>query len=107
MGAFGSLSDLRRHLGSLHFKLKMHKCLQCDASFSEKFKLNVHIKSVHEGIKKLYKSNQHRCSFCNGSFSRPSSLAEHIKSVHENIKDIKCELCNKFFSSVSKAKRHN
>ena len=55
-------------------------CNICDASFSEKGNINLHVESVHEG-KKLFK-----CNDCDEVFSPKGNLKKHIDLAHEGKK---------------------
>ena len=77
---FQQRSDLRRHIASVHEKIKPHKCPTCGKQFKFKFNMVTHISTVHEG-KKPY-----ACSSCDASFAQKSNLNVHIASVHEGKK---------------------
>ena len=63
---------------SVHKGKKPFKCNICDASFTRKGSLNIHMGSVHEG-KKLFK-----CSICDTGFVEKSKLNDYI-ATNENI----------------------
>jgi uncharacterized Zn-finger protein len=60
----------------------------CEAYFSAKSSLNLHIASVHD------KQKQYYCELCNTKFTQKGSLKAHIKSVHEGKKTFKCDICD-------------
>ena len=57
-------------------------------AFSGKQNLNLHIESVHGGIKPFM------CNDCDKDFSLEGNLNGHIESVHEGKKPLKCNFCD-------------
>ena len=57
-------------------QIKDYTCENCRKTFSRKYNLDQHIKSVHEGIR------NYKCEFCDRSFSHAQSLDRHRFSVH-------------------------
>jgi uncharacterized Zn-finger protein len=80
---------------------KPAKCSICDASFTRKANLNLHIASVHEGKKQSF-----ICSICDSSFTQSKNLRAHVATVHEGRKTRKCSICNKRFAYSRDLKRH-
>ena len=68
-------------------KLKM-QCEICEAYFSTKCSLNLHVASVHNEQK------SYRCELCNTKFNQKGNLKTHIESVHEGKKYFKCDICD-------------
>ena len=60
--AFGQKINLKRHMNTVHLKLKLHKCGECGKSFSEAGNLKRHNQTVHDGIK------DYKCESCGKSF---------------------------------------
>ena len=56
-------------------------CDKCSKIFKRKYKLQNHIDSVHEGIKK------HQCDICGKKFTSAITVRDHVKTVHQKIKD--------------------
>ena len=98
--SFPWLSDLDRHMRSVHMREKGFFCDICHISFSQNSKLSRHVKSVHEGEKPFF------CDICHNSFSRKSNLSQHLKSVHEGEKPFTCDICHSSFSQKSDLSRH-
>ena len=73
-------------------------CEICDMTFTYKWRLKEHTKTVHKKVKNL------NCNLCEKSFGYRNNLERHLKS-HENIKSHKCFSCNKSFSQKSHLKR--
>ena len=82
------------------------KCDQCGKIYKNKYVLDIHTKTIHDGVKIS-------CKLCTKTFSQPSGLQYHIKKVHgENYIDNKkmkkeCELCNKLYSQHSTNSSHD
>ena len=45
--AFSRINDLKRHVSTVHLKLRDFKCDQCDKAYSSKPPLNTHIRKNH------------------------------------------------------------
>ena len=59
--------------------MKVHKCLICNAGFSQKSYLKVHEENVH-------KSKKFNCQDCGQLFAQKSSLSNHINTIHKGLK---------------------
>ena len=44
----GNVSDLRRHVRTVHEQRKDHACPQCDAAFGQAGDLRKHVRTVHK-----------------------------------------------------------
>lgn len=53
---------------------KRHTCEQCNRSFDRPFKLKLHVKDVHEGIR------DHACDLCDKRYARIYDLQVHTRS---------------------------
>ena len=85
-----------------------YKCNQCERAYTQAHNLKLHIKSVHEGIKKTKKYN---CYACEKVFTQSHNLKLHIKRVHEETKILKpkehqCYTCHKAFTEQHNLKLH-
>lgn len=69
------------HMKSSHGRsLKKHPCRLCERSFNSSLSLRRHIRSDHDGKKKVY-----TCWYCtneNITFTKPSMLKNHITLMH-------------------------
>ena len=74
-----SKRHLKDHIQTVHDG-NPYKCVQCHDEFRNKYKLQQHIKFVHEGVKKP------KCPTCDKEFTSEHILKEHIKEIHEGIK---------------------
>ena len=98
--AFTTPSHLEQHVKSVHLKIKDIACDYCDKVFSARFHLNKHVKYVHKKLK------NYRCGFCSRAFHESSHLKRHIKSIHKGQKVHTCGHCKKSFGAPSHLKRH-
>merc|ERR1719266_2040507 len=79
---------------------KSFSCPICGETYKQECHLNVHILSVHVGIK------AHKCDICGASFPHLRNLKVHITAVHEGNKPHKCEICGSRFAEKGKLTRH-
>ena len=101
--SFIGKNHLKRHIDSLHLKLKPYECDQCNMSFAQKNHLNSHLKEVHQKIK------AHKCQECDKLFSRKSVLAKHVERIHLKIQPSKkfiCKECNAPFELKHHLEHH-
>jgi len=70
---------MKRHVKSIHLKVRDFQCNECENIFSEK-NLDHHLKSVQLKVKDF------QCSNCNKTFSQKSSMIVHMKSVHLKVR---------------------
>ena len=83
---FARIGDLKRHVNTVHLKLKPYKCFDCDKSYGLQQDLKHHFLSAHEKIKPF------KCELCDTSFSKNSNLKTHVEAMHEKIKYV-CDNC--------------
>ena len=126
---FEKASNLKRHTGAVHSKVKPFKCHECGCSFAAKSNLIHHVKVRHQKSKPFrcsqcdrqfgtnqalkrhqdaihYKRRPHRCMECDASFAVPGHLRRHVVAVHLKLKPFKCAMCSARCSSRSDLKRH-
>ena len=77
-------NDLNIHKKSVHEGLK-YLCKICGHKATQQANLLQHIKSKHKG-------NKYQCNSCDKEYDSPSSLHFHIKSVHEGV-TYECDIC--------------
>ena len=111
---FNKLVTLEKHISSVHEVVKNHKCDKCGKFFGKKNYLNSHIYSAHKSeiyipaenfvedkdyipTKGVKIHKDIKCETCDKTFSSKCNLKRHIKSVHEGVRDHKCEQCEKSF----------
>ena len=84
-------AGLRKHVMSVHEKLKPYKCEICDKSFAAVGNLNSHVSLVHE------KSAQVQCTLCGKTYTNQKVLEKHIEEVHLKIRKYQCDQCPSTF----------
>ena len=90
--SFSKKSKLNMHVTLAH-KGKTFECKLCEKSFSRKAYLKKHVESVHEEKKRPLGKKTYKCELCGKSFSQKGDLKRHIASVHEGKKPYECDLC--------------
>lgn len=96
-----SKKNLSRHLYIKH-STQNFQCGICDRGYpSEKIR-DLHIKNVHEKIKKVL-----ICWICSSECSSEAALERHLRKTHlDENRNFKCEHCEKTFFTKSVMKRH-
>ena len=82
-GKIYSNNTLKRHIKSVHEKIKDFQCPKCGKAFSEKGSLEIHDKT-HTGIRDF------KCDQCEKTYKRSEHLKDHINAVHLGRKDYVC-----------------
>ena len=78
---FTTKQSLNMHVSSFHKKIKLFKCIYCGISFEFKKELHTHISLEH--VKPF------NCQTCDPKFRSKQCLKTHILS-HKGIKPFKC-----------------
>ena len=91
---FASKSTIDIHIREVHEKIKRHKCDLCNKYFSRGFILKTHKKQVHQKTDEKIK-----CDQCNKSFVNRLYMLAHFKTMHDpnRTKDVACSYCRKSF----------
>ena len=96
--------SLWRHIKQKHEKQYKYQCEEdpnCSYHVDSKAKFQLHLTAKHG------KGNQPKCQFCNCKKNSMSSLARHQSSgMCPKLRVIKCNLCNKLYTSLSACKTH-
>ena len=80
------------------------RCIYCSKCFSHPSDMEIHIKTVHEGVND---NKCHECHKCGKVFGHLSNLNTHIKFAHnQKQKAYKCEKCDKSYSSKRNLNDH-
>ena len=82
---------LNLHINSVHKGVKPFPCHLCEARFSQKSNLKKHVASVHD------KEKPYMCDVCYKKFAAKRNLNGHTSSVHEKKKPFHCSICNASF----------
>ena len=92
--------DLKMHVKCIHLKLKDVECIECDFKCSTNGELKKHIKQVHD------KTKDFLCSQCDYKCSTNGNLKSHVKQVHLKLKDFECKQCDYKCSDNNTLKKH-
>lgn len=82
-----------------HVEREIHKCPDCEKTFSRRYNLKIH-RYVHSEQKKL------ECTQCKQQFKHVSLLRNHMRIKHEGVKPYKCEKCGQGFIQNNYLQRH-
>lgn len=82
-----------------HVEREIHKCPDCDKTFSRRYNLKIH-RYVHSEQKKL------ECTQCKQQFKHVSLLRNHMRIKHEGVKPYKCDKCGQGFIQNNYLQRH-
>ena len=90
-----TISNIKRHIKSAHFDVKLPRCNVCLQYFSTQGKLNAHWKASLCKKEAIFK-----CEHCDESFKRKRYLHEHGIRAHGNLvvhayMKLTCEVCGK------------
>ena len=72
---------------------KTYECDKCGKDIKDGPKLEIHIRSVHFGIRDF------KCDDCGRFFSTPANLKKHNENVHLGLKRFVCTICGKAVST--------
>ena len=86
--------SLKKHNNIKHLGIEREKypCKQCSSTFLHEKNLQIHLRSVHLGIKSSFD-----CTLCDYKASQKVHLKEHNDNVHLKVKKFKCSYCEKGF----------
>ena len=79
-----------------------YRCLQCETSYSQRSKLNFHVKLVHD------KTKDTQCTYCDKTFSTKEGKKRHESVVHMGAKPYECNSdgCREAFSTLCLLRGH-
>jgi len=83
-------------------KSRIFPCGQCVKSFPQKYRLNRHVREVHDK-EKLFMCEHEQCS---AKFFKSSSLLRHMVSVHIEYRPYNCKMCTAAFKDNKALKYH-
>jgi len=99
--SFSTKYTLNTHVRTVHEKRQRLMCKSCDETFSTIEAKRDHYKAMHEGDE-----DENECPYCHKQFTRKYSVKSHIQNVHEKKKPFKCEECDKKFATGSQLRMH-
>lgn len=97
--SFDQPFKLRKHINTVHKKLRPEVCQYCGKHFS-KGSLSTHIKNVH------FQRKAASCDICHKKFQTAFFVKRHKDHVHNNVRAIKCTLCDKTFPQTQNLLKH-
>merc|ERR1711894_519609 len=77
---------VKRHVKSVHLKIKDYSCELCSFETAQMSHLNYHLKAMHDKGKKV------QCQSCTFQSDDKLKLQEHIKAVHPRL--FSCTICS-------------
>ena len=95
-----SVMYMKKHINTVHKKLRPHKCIQCEKTFAQISNLQVHIKLVHKKLK-LYK-----CQKCKYACGQKADIEKHEHFVHLKLGKQQCKECKKSFRDLKYLEVH-
>jgi len=98
--AFAQGADLRKHVRTVHERLRPFSCDLCEKKFGEKGNLRKHRRSVHLNERPF------SCNACGSSFAFKDGLARHIRLVHDQVHPFTCARCGVSYKQISQLRRH-
>ncbi|KAJ8906147.1 hypothetical protein NDN08_002642 [Rhodosorus marinus] len=97
---FVRIYEMKRHVMSVHLKVRNFVCKQCDKAFTQKAHLTNHIYAVHDDIRNI------PCSLCDLKFRTKCNAQRHFNAVHLKHRPSICQECGSSFQQSSDVKRH-
>lgn len=101
---FGLEKDLRQHMKN-HTDINCMQCEECGKTLRSKFALQLHINSIHRGIKNTYKK-EYVCDHCGKVCPNRTVYNDHINKDHLNVKRFGCPLCPMSFFTKYNLRHH-
>lgn len=92
---FTTKCHLNIHIKTVHLGMRPWQCEFCGVSFGQKGSLTRHISAVH------LKKRPHQCERCPKAFGEHWTLLVHVRNVHEGLRPHSCHLCNRRFGTYA------
>ena len=97
--SFSSKYKMERHIKTIHQDIKDFTCEYCRKELTSSHGLKAHIESIHMGIK-------HKCPHCENDYSTQQALKKHIQATHSQDICYICNLCGKSFPTPGRLENH-
>lgn len=91
---------LKKHINSVHKKVRDYRCDVCAKWFDKKHSLQDHLAWAH------LKEENHVCTICNKKFAAKPNLKRHYDRVHNAKEQIKCKKCERKFTRIGSYHKH-
>ncbi|XP_045781618.1 zinc finger protein 25-like [Maniola jurtina] len=93
---FETFGSIERHM-NVHYRNCV--CRQCGTGFVTKYRLKVHIKSMHVG-------GNFPCDICKKVYTTQQKHKNHVDTVHKMVKRFKCPKCPERFTEYFRRQKH-
>ncbi|XP_069363852.1 zinc finger protein 25-like [Maniola hyperantus] len=93
---FETFGSIERHM-NVHYRNCV--CSQCGTGFVTKYRLKVHIKSMHVG-------GNFPCDICKKVYTTQQKHKNHVDTVHKMVKRFKCPKCSERFTEYFRRQKH-
>ena len=97
--SFSSKFKMERHIKTIHQDIKDFTCEYCRKELTSSHGLKAHIDSIHMGIK-------HKCPHCENEYSTQQSMKKHIQATHSQDACFTCNQCGKSFPTSGRLENH-
>ena len=95
-----SVIYLKKHINTVHRKLRPYKCKNCEKTFAQISNFQVHINLVHKKLK------PYKCHICEKSFGQKADTKKHENFVHQILAKQQCQECKKSFRDIKYLQGH-
>ena len=108
--SLSNITAIDRHISSIHFDVKTHKCKFCEETFAQFKDMRDHIMNNHNLLEHTTEDQnqiKYPCNYvtpCEKVFIREDLQKSHVETFHQGYRW--CELCNKKLSLSHDMKRH-
>lgn len=97
---FREVSALRKHVRSVHEKVRSYSCSICSQPFAERSNMKKHFLALHKD------ERPHVCGECGKRFHFTDGLARHTRNVHRGLRPFACARCGFQFKQRTHLQKH-
>lgn len=97
---FSDSGSLKKHVKSVHEKIRPYMCDECGVRFAEKSNLRKHMRARHSNEKRFV------CERCGKRFTFNDGLLRHTRLVHEQQRNFGCQICGSRFKQKTHLEKH-